>query len=599
MSEDIRRVRFHQGQYLGADDLDAEQRYHRGMRRRHNIGHHTWGVVAGLGLEIEDDTRLLIGPGMAVDGFGREIFVLATAELGSEAFLAEELLTGPQPLWVAYHEEPSVPARYGYAECADGTRQRVVENYRLVVGEPEDPDGRDAIVVAGEAEDSSASVPYQELPPEDAKARWYVLLGEVFWDSAARTFLNVDEGKRPYTGIVAQTVWAPAGEVRLTDRRPAGDLRATVDGKLDVEDVHTARGDIQLHGTRLVALGVDGGGEAVWLGRTDPGGAAGVDLLLEIGQNPDAAKTNRLAVQAGGDDRLSVADDGSTDIRGDTTVRDEKELRLDGGRLAITRQGTNPPNWIVRQPDPGDGNQLQFRETIGEAGGDERVVFEVLPTAGNLPDAVLRLHGENDATLSAEQLIELTHGAVTLLHEHRLASTVVAGRVEIANPNEDGFAGGTGARLVVPANDPRVLTQAQKDALTGGGVTALHEHSASTINDTRQVRLLADEGGTDTFTVNLGVQRRVLAAAMLVGTERGTGGIFGGGDYGDAFIEVFAVDGASRPTWVSGGRHLGAPGSASALRSPSYVGLATTVMFRLRAFLGQALGLGLVFYEAP
>lgn len=598
MSDDVRRVRYHQGQYLGADDLGADQAYHRDMRRRHNIGHHTWGVVVGADLRIEDDVRLLVGPGMAVDGFGREIFLLATAELGPEAFLGEKLLTGMQPVWLAYHEEEIGLSRYGYAECTDGTLRRVVENYRLLVGEPEDPDGRDDIVVAGEPEDSSNSIPYQGLPLDDVKARWQVLLGEVFWDTGTRTFLSVDEGKRPWVGLVGQTLWAPAGELRIADRRPAADLRATVAGKLDVEDLHTAKGDIHLHGTSLVALNDGGGGEPVSLGRSDPGGAAGVDLRLEIGRNADAAKRNRLAVQSEGADRVTVAQDGTTDVHGDLGVRGGKELRLDGGRLAITRQGTSPPQWIVRQPDVGDGDALQFRETINEAGGAERVVLEVLQATGHTNDPILRLNDDAGATLSAHQLRLLTHGGFTTLHQHQFASTTVAGRVEIATSSESGSTGGSGAPLVVPADDPRRLTQAQKNALTQGNVTTLHRHSSAFINETETRSMHALEGGSDIITVTLPGQRRVLAVASLVGTEEGYGG-FGATEYGDAFAEVLRIDGTLRGSWYSGGRHFGASGSLTALRRPVYRGLATTITFRLRAFTGLAWGVGIVFYETP
>ena len=599
MTQDVVRVRFHQGQHLGADDLTAEQAYHRDMRRRHNLAHHTWGVVVGLNLELEDSTRLWINPGLAVDGFGREAVVLAPAELGPEAFLAENLLTGMQPVWIAYHEEESVPARYGYAECADGTLRRIVEGYRLVVGEPEDPDGRDDVVVAGEAEATTASIPYQELPREEVKARWYVLLGEVFWDAAARTILTVDEGTRPWVGAVAEAVWAPAGRLRLVDRRLAADLQVTVEGRLQVDDLHTAKGDIHLHGTSLVALNAGGGGAPVSLGRSDPGGAAGVDLFLEIGRNADVAKTNRLLVRAQGGELLSVAQDGATDIHGDTTVRDSKELRIDGGRLGFARQGANPAQWILRQPDPADGSDLQFRETIGEAANVERVVFELLQSAGDDADPVLRLNDDAGATLSPAQLKALTHGGFTALHQHAFASTTAAGRVEIALATESGATGGSGARLVVPADDPRRLTQLQKDGLTAGGVTTLHRHSSAFINETRRVELFADEGLTDIVTVDLGAQRRVLATATIVGTERGSGGIFSSGDYADAYIEVYQVDGSIRPSWFSAGSNFGPFGSTANLRSPSHLGLATTITFRLRAFIGRAWGLGLVFYETP
>ena len=42
------RPLFFEGQYLGADDLTAIINYVRIHLARENLGHHTWGIVAGL-----------------------------------------------------------------------------------------------------------------------------------------------------------------------------------------------------------------------------------------------------------------------------------------------------------------------------------------------------------------------------------------------------------------------------------------------------------------------------------------------------------------------------------------------------------------------
>jgi hypothetical protein len=601
VSEGIPRVRFHSHQHLGAADLSAEQAYHRDMRRRHNLAHHTWGAVVGLDLRLEEDARLLIAPGMAVDGFGREIVVLSPTELGPDAFLAEGLRTGMHPVWVAYHQEDAVPAAYGYAECAEtGTLRRVVEGYRLHVGEPADPDGRDDVEVAGDPLDTPASTPFQGLPREEVKARWYVLLGEVFWDAGARTFTQVDLARRPWVGAVAQAVWAPAGDLRLVDRREAADLQVSVEGRLEVDDLHTAKGDIELHGTRLVALNDGGGGGPVALGRSEPGGGGGIDLYLEIGRDAAAGRANRLLVRSEGGERLTVAQDGTTHIHGATTVRGGKELRLDGGQLGIARQGGSTPQWIVRQPDPGAGSQLQLRETIGEADGDERVVLEVLPTAGNDHDPVLRLNADAGATLSPAQVKALTHGGQTALHRHQIAmaSHTEPGTVQIAQSGSSAGQASSGAPLVVRADDARLLTAPQRSGLTSGTITSLHRHTTTFINETRHENLYADEGTTDMVTVTLSGQRRVLATAALVGTERGAGAVRRH-LHGDACIDVYMIDGAPRPYWYSGGAHFGSPHSTANLRRPSYRGLATTITFRLRSFLGRSWGIGIVYYEMP
>jgi len=78
---DITRPNYYQGQFLGAQDFNDELAYHRDMRRRHNLGPHTWGIVVGLELvekpkESGTGVDVFLQPGMAVDGYGREIIVL-------------------------------------------------------------------------------------------------------------------------------------------------------------------------------------------------------------------------------------------------------------------------------------------------------------------------------------------------------------------------------------------------------------------------------------------------------------------------------------------------------------------------------------------
>src|SRR5215207_6199504 len=75
MNNDLSRVRYTPRQFLGAQDFTDEQAYHLGMHRRHNIAHHTWGIVRGLELIVEDEDSLFVQPGFAVDGFGRELLL--------------------------------------------------------------------------------------------------------------------------------------------------------------------------------------------------------------------------------------------------------------------------------------------------------------------------------------------------------------------------------------------------------------------------------------------------------------------------------------------------------------------------------------------
>jgi hypothetical protein len=66
------RVNYFDGQMLSTADLRAEQDYHRNMRYLHNRLLHGWGVVEGLDVD-GDGPAVHVGPGLAIDGRGREL----------------------------------------------------------------------------------------------------------------------------------------------------------------------------------------------------------------------------------------------------------------------------------------------------------------------------------------------------------------------------------------------------------------------------------------------------------------------------------------------------------------------------------------------
>ena len=70
-TDDIKRLYFYEKQFLGVRDFQDEQVYHIEMRRRHLIAHHLWGIVAGLEIRQDQNSKVwYVQPGMAVDGFG-------------------------------------------------------------------------------------------------------------------------------------------------------------------------------------------------------------------------------------------------------------------------------------------------------------------------------------------------------------------------------------------------------------------------------------------------------------------------------------------------------------------------------------------------
>lgn len=73
----VKRLNYFTHQFLREQDFKAEQEYHVGMRRQHNLLLHGWGVVEGFDVRKKSDYEISIEPGTAIDNQGREI-VLTT-----------------------------------------------------------------------------------------------------------------------------------------------------------------------------------------------------------------------------------------------------------------------------------------------------------------------------------------------------------------------------------------------------------------------------------------------------------------------------------------------------------------------------------------
>src|SRR5207249_2137535 len=270
-SDIIERSNYYEFQFLGAEDFKAQQNYHRDMRRRHNVGHHTWGIVTGLKLverPREGDPNavdVFILPGMAVDGFGREIILLREEKLDPALFDSFTTVLHRE-VWIAFDQELARRPAAGYEVCAEEKQfSRINESFRVVV-DPVRPT-HDAVLVAGKAASTppaptpatpeipaDESVPYQELQDDEDAPLWLVRLGCANWDGAARKFIpaNPDrliEGRR-YVGVVAEEALAPADVLRVKRRAPLADADsadfASVEGRLRVDGRVVAKKDVFL-----------------------------------------------------------------------------------------------------------------------------------------------------------------------------------------------------------------------------------------------------------------------------------------------------------------------------------------------------------------
>jgi hypothetical protein len=91
----VKRLNYFTHQFLREQDFKDEQDYHIEMRRRHNRSLHGWGVVEGLEVRKKSDHEIVIDPGSAIDGSGREIVLsapvvhdLSSFERGSNTYIA-------------------------------------------------------------------------------------------------------------------------------------------------------------------------------------------------------------------------------------------------------------------------------------------------------------------------------------------------------------------------------------------------------------------------------------------------------------------------------------------------------------------------------
>lgn len=116
------RNNYFTGKLLTERDFTAEQRYLINKLRLHHIGLHGWGVVCGLKVKPHPfcpDRRIVVEPGLAIDGCGREIRVSEEIELD---------LPTAEPSAIAI-EDPYPPDQSGEATESAGSIEEEQEEY--------------------------------------------------------------------------------------------------------------------------------------------------------------------------------------------------------------------------------------------------------------------------------------------------------------------------------------------------------------------------------------------------------------------------------------------------------------------------------------
>lgn len=350
------RPSFFEGQYLSAQDLEALLDYTRSALRRHALAGHTWGIAMGLDIELierESTIEIVVSPGLAWDGYGRTLMVMAPKPIPISALDGQG--DGAYPVWLRLVETPGRTVRPGFEVCrAADEFIRIHEATQIVVGSRPFIQQQGGVEVAGVLESDprdlledrdlvlcDASVPHQDFPPDDKPPEWLVPIGIVRWQAGppggTGQFvkpLPVDKLDarriRVYAGVVVEGVQAADGLIRLrsrtaptdplltTEQLCAGhrvqqqDLTgpdpadpASADEPVGVEDLVWVEGNlrglghVRMWGTS-VEFRADGGRTRdvpLFLRRAAAGGLGGEDLELAIGRADDAnPDDNRLVI---------------------------------------------------------------------------------------------------------------------------------------------------------------------------------------------------------------------------------------------------------------------------------------------------------------
>src|SRR6201989_1233131 len=93
------RVNYFDRQFLRKNEFVDEQSYQIDLRRRHNISHHSWGIVVGLEIAVEEE-KLCVRPELAIDGYGRELFLSAKFFITEDDF--NRLGSNRLDVWLYY-----------------------------------------------------------------------------------------------------------------------------------------------------------------------------------------------------------------------------------------------------------------------------------------------------------------------------------------------------------------------------------------------------------------------------------------------------------------------------------------------------------------
>ena len=541
MSTESQRPIFFESQYLGADDLNAVVGYGHEQLASHELGPHTWGIVLGMYL-IEASTpgapqrRLVtLVPGFAIDGFARTLVVNKRERLSESLFTGiaydaavdDPATNGGTPpgrfvrVWIEYQETNAKSPAPGFEHCdANGEFARVQEGYRFVIGDKTGTGEHSQVVIAGQSMNAEqalrtfdsaapliadASVPHQQLPEDNSRARWLIPVGWVRWVAYAsgggyfvdRNIVGTDKGDdrirrfRRYAGLVTETLQAIDGALVLRNRGANPDDLGRFRARLQSSDALTdttrdlvwVEGNLRIVGDERIAAGalrfadLNGTDQGTPLSIERTGDRAGTSggRALDAVIGPDGQTTNRFAVATVVKDdpdpalrtlgeKLSVLSGGNVGINNSTPAY---RLHVKGDRIRL--ESIDGAKSIEMRTD-GPQTDLQSATSdlfVRSAGGaaPKNVVINPDPADGNVGIGTATPAYKLDVSAKSIKLgLEANGGGQLILKNN-------PGDNKIFIEAFDTGGGGSAAELLLTGKDatnaPRITLQANVSYVTG------------------------------------------------------------------------------------------------------------------------------------
>ena len=108
MIHELERIRYRKGQALASRDLRDEQDFEGMLRWNHNRSlHHAWGIAIGLEVTNQGGRAVRVSPGIAYDGYGRELLLSRPVEID----FPELKVNQASDLVIRYKESAEFPRR--------------------------------------------------------------------------------------------------------------------------------------------------------------------------------------------------------------------------------------------------------------------------------------------------------------------------------------------------------------------------------------------------------------------------------------------------------------------------------------------------------